>query len=100
MRERGQMSNIDLVRRERESAKRSVFQNAGDYTLFVPQAGRMEPKPQVGTMIQEQQHNVMNQFNLAGAQSSGVTRRDFMKMAIATGVVAAAGPRVWAAEGQ
>lgn len=29
-----------------------------------------------------------------------MTRRDFMKMAIATGVLAAAGPRVWAAEGK
>src|SRR3954468_10475179 len=40
----------------------------------------------------------MDNFNLAGAKNPGVTRRDFMKMAIATGVVAAAGPRAWAAE--
>src|SRR3954462_9404891 len=42
----------------------------------------------------------MNRFNLAAAQTHGVTRRDFMKMAIATGVVAAAGQRVWSADNQ
>ena len=42
----------------------------------------------------------MENLNHAGLQTSGVTRRKFMKMAIATGVLAAAGPRVWAAEGQ
>jgi hypothetical protein len=41
----------------------------------------------------------MDKFNFAGRENSGVNRRDFMKMAIATGVIAAAGPRVWAAEG-
>lgn len=42
----------------------------------------------------------MDRFNLGGRGISGISRRDFMKMAIATGVVAAAGPRVWAAEGK
>jgi len=41
----------------------------------------------------------MGQSNLAGQPTTGVTRRHFMKMAIATGALAAAGPRVWAAEG-
>jgi len=41
----------------------------------------------------------MGNFNFAGRQSSGICRRDFMKMAIATGVIAAAGPRIFAAEG-
>jgi predicted aldo/keto reductase-like oxidoreductase len=41
----------------------------------------------------------MAQPNFAGQQTAGVSRRNFMKMAIATGVLAAAGPRVWAAEG-
>jgi aryl-alcohol dehydrogenase-like predicted oxidoreductase len=40
----------------------------------------------------------MEQFNFAGWQSPGITRRDFMKMAIATGVVAATGLRAGAAE--
>lgn len=42
----------------------------------------------------------MHQFNSSDRPSGSLTRRDFMKMAIATGVIAAAGPRVWAAEGQ
>ncbi len=41
----------------------------------------------------------MGKLNFAGQQTSGVSRRNFMKMAIATSVLAAAGPRVWAAEG-
>jgi len=41
----------------------------------------------------------MGNFNFAGRQSSGICRRDFMKMAMATGVIAAAGPRIFAAEG-
>jgi predicted aldo/keto reductase-like oxidoreductase len=39
------------------------------------------------------------QPNTVGHPTAGVTRRNFMKMAIATGALAAAGPRVWAAEG-
>jgi aryl-alcohol dehydrogenase-like predicted oxidoreductase len=42
----------------------------------------------------------MREFNFGRPQNGGLTRRDFMKMAIATGVLAAAGPRVWAAPGQ
>ncbi|HEY2081674.1 MAG TPA: aldo/keto reductase [Verrucomicrobiae bacterium] len=41
----------------------------------------------------------MGKSNFAGAKNAGISRRNFMKMAIATGVMAAAGPRVWAAEG-
>ena len=42
----------------------------------------------------------MENLDSAGQPNPGVNRRKFMKMAIATGVIAAAGPRVWAAEGQ
>ena len=37
-------------------------------------------------------------FQSSLTKNSGVNRRDFMKMAIATGVITAAAPRVWAAE--
>lgn len=42
----------------------------------------------------------MREFNFGRWQTGGITRRDFMKMTIATGVIAAAGPRAWAAEGE
>jgi predicted aldo/keto reductase-like oxidoreductase len=41
----------------------------------------------------------MAQPNPAGQPTPGVTRRNFMKMAIATSALAAVGPRAWAAEG-
>jgi len=41
----------------------------------------------------------MRKFNLVRSQNGGVKRRDFMKMTMATGIIAAAGPHVWAAEG-
>jgi len=41
----------------------------------------------------------MDTNSFAGRRYPGVSRRDFMKMAIATGVIAAAGPRAWTAEG-
>lgn len=41
---------------------------------------------------------VMTPSDLPGAQNSGYSRRKFVKLAIATSLVAAAGPRAWGAE--
>lgn len=40
----------------------------------------------------------MNQTDFASTNSAGMTRREFVRLAIATGIASAAGPRAWSAD--